>query len=1802
MAAPIDYARLRDQTMGSGLDEEAVTVNTRALIDKVLARYSGEWTTLRELIQNAADASAKKVVIKFETLPSPNVPVPSTGDEPDRLKHVCLHHTLSRLVVSNDGDAFGENDWSRLKRIAEGNPDETKIGAFGVGFYSVFADCENPFVSSGDQTMAFYWKGNSLFTRRGHVPKDDNAASETAFVLDYRNTTSPVPNLMSICQFLSTSLTFVGLEKIELWLDQWNLVTLNKNMAPSADVSIPPEINPKTRGGLMKIVGVEYQNAQIEAKWMNVVGWERKVDTPQSADQSIDQATPAVSLRGFFSRFTGAVSTGNAAAKKAAQAEQAVQRAIAEDLVGISQATVFLRISTVNVQTYCGKNLAAELERATKKPPPKHTRIAILTSSYDEKSQTTFSGTGSSKAAEIFSSVLPTKNGRIFIGFPTAQTTGLLAHISAPSVIPTVERESIDLNARWVRDWNLEMLRVAGIACRVAYNGEMNELKASLQRQLSTSGNKKVSKEDLATIMPAAVHAFKQYTYQESTPALQVGQIIEEAFWTCNQKASISIVSTRGVLSSLEVRLTSGEDLSFVDGIPVIPDEIVEKNSAFLHKLQEFGLLTEITTKDIKKELEARALDENQVSELLKWAARKLTNDQLDISAINSLFDGTVGTLDEKYASTYPGPVLLLGSIESFPNVSKIPSELPIPPTTIPFRFIKGIPKNQLEAFGWSELQIVPWLRYLLEKDGSTLSPEQSLTKSQAFAIQVLPVLSKGWEALSASSKTTVAELLSTRTVVPTKLGMRKPNQAYFASVKLFDDLPTVQGLQGVKEKFLGAIGVRKTVELAVVFDRLMAKSTDEKGVTDSKWSHVDLIKYLVSVQDDIPTDDINKLRKTPISPSEKPGEIGKPNSGRLFRVNELYEPNQNMRELQLPLLHWPEPLRKGSPEAKFLGTLGLKTYPDVNEMVAIMAKAAVNGDTKMYDIAMRYYIANHFTNGYRRFSMETIATPFLPVQGQPLTKLALPMECFSNKAAAIMGFDILRDDLRDHAQLFGVEQDPPIVVCADRLVRNPPKTRKDAKDVFGYFAGRLNEIGASGNLAEKMGEAPIVPIAKPGVTNEKSDKVRLVAPRSCFLGDGQTYGDIFDFVDLGSEANTFLLKIGSKHEPSATELAGMLVREPSRLLETLGADKYLSLLRRIADNVAGLKTDKRLWASLQRSSCLLALQEVRAPGKVKGAETEEDVDDYDDEASTREWHLKKSGEIVIVDDYSSFRVFRDKLTYAPQEEILEKFYGSLGASWLSQLVEDDQRMGNILQDQSAAKSLQTLINERCRLFLHDHPEESIRHDSKWIEKTLIVQVTSSLSLRKTLKPLGLVHSEKRTAALHRSTKKDATLYITREPDLYEVSRAIMSLLLKRPKQQDLLALEMIMESDLRRLKAKGYNVDRILRQKAAESRVAETERQKRIEQQQQQIADEARATQAEQSRLSGSAKEGKQGTIAPDHTSTPDRTRAIPGAFEQSPETIVPPERKKSGLFSSIKAGLGLNAAMGLNTAMNDAEKHIKDLHRKKSDYYKAKEQFIEDNQKATQAAGGPPPAWTPQEGNGGPNTQMVSATRPPPPPGQVEQVTPAPVTQQNLTNAIQASRSYDSNQVFDRPTTREITESASYCDSTPATNLSFYGHTSSGLKIFFDNAMSEDMQLKVASEEIAAINNFAYLLLDVGNIYNLPPQALHIYYNNAGSSIAFNKGGAIFANLRYFLQLHQPAWQFDQVDKRCEALVYWFVTIAHELAHNIETNHNSAHGYYTESFIGEFFAKVQAKCGVYQREASQQRFVDQCMQLTYE
>lgn len=73
----------------------------------LLPRYSAEFTVYREMIQNANDAGAREVEIAFKRAEKGNL--------------------IESITVRNNGRPFNEDDWRRLKSIAEGNPDEQKV-------------------------------------------------------------------------------------------------------------------------------------------------------------------------------------------------------------------------------------------------------------------------------------------------------------------------------------------------------------------------------------------------------------------------------------------------------------------------------------------------------------------------------------------------------------------------------------------------------------------------------------------------------------------------------------------------------------------------------------------------------------------------------------------------------------------------------------------------------------------------------------------------------------------------------------------------------------------------------------------------------------------------------------------------------------------------------------------------------------------------------------------------------------------------------------------------------------------------------------------------------------------------------------------------------------------------------------------------------------------------------------------------------------------------------------------------------------------------------------------------------------------------------------------------------------------------------------------------------------------------------------------------------------------------------------------------------------------------------------------
>ncbi|KAK4159349.1 heat shock cognate 90 kDa protein [Cladorrhinum sp. PSN259] len=1729
----MDYARLRAAALKDGEDEEAVTVDTRALIDKVLARYSGEWTTLRELIQNAADAQATTVKVKFETLPSTQVPLPATTNPSDLLKHALTHHTLRRLVVQNNGQPFTKTDWGRLKRIAEGNPDETKIGAFGVGFYSVFADCEEPFVSSGNEAMAFYWKGNALFTRKLQIPPTE-ASSDTAFVLDYRNTTTPIPNLLSVSQFLATSLTFVALQNIEFWIDDWRILALKKKASPSLDIAIPRDLDTRTQDGFMNLSTADRTSTQIDGTFMNVIGWK-----PQAAStRQMNEATEAPSLRSFFTRLTSA-STSSGLLGKAAKEEKAIQDAISEDLTATSTSSIFLRVTTAKIATKISPSFATELERATKKPPPKVTKIAILTSSYDEAMASEASSSSqAAKVADIFASVLPSKKpgGRIFIGFPTTQTTGAGMHISAPSVIPTVEREAIDLNARWVRTWNIEMLRVAGIMARLAFINEMADLDEKVKR-LSAEHSKKKGSTILAAAVekyiPEALHILKTYTFQDSTPSSKVSSYIEEAFWTSWGRPSIEVYSSGGVLPTGKVRLSSAEVGKFVAGIPVVLDQM--KDDPFIRKLIDFDLIKDITVDDICGELAAKALDKEQLRSFIQWASTQAANAELDRPSIQRLLDVTVATVSEGGES---GDIIALGSIKYY-HSNKIPATLPVPPDTLPHVFSASIPEVRLGALGWTPLGIVPWLRFLIES-GPSKGDELNLAKSPKFSLQILAVLSKNWDNLSESSKSSVVSALKHITVMPTKMGLKKPAESFFPTVKLFDDLPILEGCANIKEKFLTALGVRKTVDLETIFSRLLSPTPSAAGAAHAKWSHMELIKYLASVSEDIPLADMKKLRDSPLCPAEDGPKGLEPTKGttKLYKVSELFEPKDSLRTLGLPILQWPGPpgsFRIGSREGKFLTSLGLRPYPSVPELVEMMASS----DISLRASAMTYFISNHHFNNYVSFDLSGTTRPILPIEGNE-KQLVPPSACYTNEGAAVLGYNVLRRDLHLHASKFGVKRDPPIVGCVEKLLANPPRERNMAITLFEYFSTRLSDL--NGTIIARLKDAPIVPVMrkKDQSLGEKSDTSLVFArPQHVYLGNSTTYGDIFDFVDFGTNANTFLFKCGAKSEPTKYEIAQLACNEPARLLSVLQSpDKYLVLLRTLAEDLPTLKRDRDLYRKMKTSAWLLASRELSS-GKGKESDLYEE-----EEAPIKHYQLAAPRDIVILDDYISYRLFKDSLLCAPEEDSLEEFYMALGSETLGSRVTENVIPGAMMPRQDGAEWLRKHVLERSKIFLHEYSRvkrDAIKRDTRWLEKNLQVLAVTSVSLRRSLHGHGKTHNEKRSAASAQAGNS-WILYVAGgdKPDMYQVGQAICQLLLNRPGQQAYFFFEPFLKLGLLQLRDRGYNVDRILRVKAAEARIAEEERRKALEAEQNQIRERNKEWEEQQSRAAEAARE---------EAKTPERARdRMPGSFHDSPDdepaALLPPQQQKHksrGFFSD------LTRRFGLDTSNNDDD----------SESRKRLNDFLPDRPLAGDVKTLPPAGGEQKPKDEG-------------------RVTSPAVVQQNLLNAIKSTRAHDSTSLFSPPTQQEVKEKATYCDQNQAHNITFAAEAPHGMRVFVDRNLSVDVPTFL-STNIETIKSFESILRDVGDVYRVPVRSVHIFFDEKGSTIAFNSNGSIFCNLRFFNQLHGQG--VGSPKGRTEATTWWWVVLAHELAHNIVQTHNSEHSYYTESFVQQYFPTMMAK-----------------------
>ncbi|KAG2182804.1 hypothetical protein INT44_005784, partial [Umbelopsis vinacea] len=1168
--------QLRDQVMSAdGLEEKVEgippSVNQRHLIDKILARYSAEHVVYRELMQNADDASAQGVQILFTT------DSPVKTDEPN-LKGKC-----TRLIIKNNGIPFRPEDWARLKSIAEGNPDEQKIGAFGVGFYSLFSICENPFVSSGQHCMGFFFKGDQLYTRRGQL-QDEEVTPWTSILMDMRQPIT-IPEMTGFAKFLTCSLGFTAnLREISVFVDDHRVFHILKRTDEPRPMAIDHKqiFTSSVPDGIFALGSVSIQKVQLEV--------ERFV--PPTFTSSLMSAFMPKALLGTSSDTNGAPLT-------------------------FEKASTFLRVVTGVLKVSVSKELEREMERSTKKKPPKQTKFQLVFTGREELDV-------SENTNIVFQDLVPyPEQGRIYIGFPTHQTTGCCSHMAA-RFIPTVERESIDFADRYIGKWNRELLVMGGLLCRVVYNDEMEQIRKLYKELVGNEelvDNEKLLEEDKASgtdITPRtwlrrrAFHALQSFTFKPSTPSSIVSQ--DQGFYFYEMaRSDMQVMTSHGIQPLLKTRSLSSEDPGsaaselinkFIKSIPLVSISPYATADAPLQKLKTEKKLKPFGIRDVFQELESRSLTIDEMIICMKWWINVHENASVgytnaETKELLSLPQTRQNFLRTAIFTYKDGTPMQLAAVSSFINPKLIPVDMPLPQNVLPFEISCQFQHSALKThFGWSELQVLDWVRHVFS------NPE--LETSPKFAEKVLSVVSKSLTTQAKPNQDIIINLLKEKRCIPTKRGMKYPTEAYFPTVKLFEDLPIMilEHPRATSETMLLSLGVRKHVELQLIFDRL---------VSQGNWSHIELVKYLASVQNMLSTKELHRLQETAIFPKvEDMANDETPANGKAakeaapetpspakstpqrYRAKELYAPLVELKNLKLPTIKWESKWKPASEETKFLEVLGLRNYPTL----AILLNQASDAKKSQADRnqSLKYFIDN-FDKYYREFyNPMTAIEAFIPCRDGRYSK---PSECFGNAEAAVLGFKVIHTELSAVRDKLGVREDPDSPQLLKAFLGNIQTDPEKAKDVFNYMASRIS-LGQS--TWNQLQDVEFIPVKDSRTTAKETNTITLMRPTECYFlsKDAQNdfHKELFVFIDFGDVANTFLRCCGVKNEPTTLELAQMMVRNPQLYWKLSGGgENYLNVLRQIANQFYQIKRNRPLIDKMRTAKILVGYRQLEPDG-----------------------------------------------------------------------------------------------------------------------------------------------------------------------------------------------------------------------------------------------------------------------------------------------------------------------------------------------------------------------------------------------------------------------------------------------------------------------------------------------------------------------------------------------------------------------------------------------------------------------------
>lgn len=1808
--------------------EERVEVNQRALIDKILARYASAGAVYRELLQNSNDAEATISEIYFTTSADTN----STT--------MIQKSIVTSVQYRNNGLPFRPQDWARLKKIAEGNPDESKIGAFGVGAYTMFSICEEPIVLSGNQALAFVWKGDALWTKT--VDNDNGKGHEgwTSFILPSRDP-YPLPDLQEFGEFLCASLTFTKcLREIKVFVDDKPRMTITKTQMQEPSVV----------------------QIQKNSSW-----WKSDGAVTASPNGLFSLRDENSLLESFYH----------------------VQVTLDGDT-----AAVMARYLSAVAKTKIPASMAKRMERVTKKNPPSKVEVQIFLNGQQQiEDSSTHHGNKRNKAHKIVQSFSPRMGeGRIFIGFRTSQTTGLAAHLAAPFV-PTVEREAMDLQDQTLRLFNLELLEFSGILMRLTLEHGMSTLgaeyakgaveranieaallkesvdTASQQRNendddtVTTSEQTELAETEEAGSRSSRVWGFAKYMAKgvkktivkvvskveelvddgaelihprdprplcleehqaiilmqsfcprQSTPDPMVGTALAQGFSRCLPEKAPPVLTRTGVVSGDDARLPYKGMEAFCKNNVV--RSIVYSNAEEYHNV--IAQCQTLNLDDLSNRLTQEILEEEELIRFLKWWVRfsKVhphisTTRSLEIKERVQFF---MQYRDEKETV----PVFKLKDFLFYLDKDKIRTgnglsidTLPMPDSIIPKIIqdsvsLRTLTDSSLRA--WFEpLPIEIWIEFISHHP----CMNSGQPEDEKLQLQVLSTLSQEYTKRPMHEQSIFGSFCQTvfkdrRCIpfdsnIPTAYSADCPSNLYLYSAELeaFDGIGNFHKVSqtlkhtGITDEFLVALGVRKSVAIEFLFSNLdtLKWSSDPKP----------LIEYLRTAT--LTPKDISKLKTTQYLPCEN-------DMNRMFAPNELYLPDRELRIFPfLRLLQWPsqDEITERSQSGRFLVGLGMKVLPPLIDILKYISDQVDDDKLRircLEFVSKRLGSSGVYQTEYARIGRpERLKLNFLPcvkispLDGERKRGLYSVLTCCSEERCSTMGFPVIDPSLGDTGKLLGnifqcvKEPDPGaliqqllmLVSSAKQLIRQT--VLSDRKEQAGKILKAFSDIFQY--LSTRTADIQSSLIAK--LENESfipcmvSEELEWFRPNSVFFKSDLDNNDsvtesLFQVVDF----SPFLAAAGVKQEASTKDIFRLMIESPTSVLSALKTEeRYRMFLRRVAAH----RPFSRVTTEISNSPFLLAYS-------VSGDGTNE----------KSQYELSVARDIYIIDNSFFGRMFPVKR--APPESDLEEFYALIGSKYISKEVDKKFDVIGARQGKTElTRALLERINERSPLLVS--PSITSRPlvanaatilDEKHLDVFEASEVKAVYSLGKS------VRTQQTTCCYQPGASKKNNLYITADFDWFDVGCAIGELILQRCQLEDAFFISSLLEAPLDQLRARGFPVDRIIKSEPIpepepiKSRISQENDPEPMRGSKQESPG---VNEGSHRPPAGGAKNGDDqspdeasgSNIGADDTkqkpslSQDDYVRALKQMFPSADESFI---RSKLGFDPSMERVRALAEEMAtqgypkepdnMNTSENFANDKV-GTHAKPPKMFGMKKLGRAFNGIRGSNFGG-------ANGPGG-RIRQDSSISTGPGNGQNDNTPVAPEIDASghhnmeklLENTVKASRHVDPSGVQSPEVNISIPEGLDKghtCEVIPGHDLSPF------LGVNENGETHNGIKVFSARKHPSSLD-FLKEHVDALESFAVVLERLCGIFGLSLRTVAIfhdPTGGVIAFNLNRALHFNLRffyALHYSTNQHNSRACYsYWFVTFCHELAHHMASGHNKEHGFYTESYVSLYLPKI--------------------------